>query len=107
MEMQKWEAQFVKRRLLIVNEELTLQKMAECTQMTDSINRGNVFKCQVVSGRVTPVYDVRTREKRFCCKQEQMPTNMNCFKLGTGTPFCAGCVLRVVVCVCVCVCVWA
>jgi len=52
--MQKWEAQFVKRRLLIVNEELTFQKMAECTQMTEFVNRGVVFKCQVVSGRMKP-----------------------------------------------------
>ena len=38
--MQKWGAQFLNRRLLIINEELTFQKMLECKQITELENRG-------------------------------------------------------------------
>jgi hypothetical protein len=45
--MEKWEPQFLNSRLLIINEELTFQKMVECTQITELENRGKFLNFKV------------------------------------------------------------
>jgi hypothetical protein len=88
--MQKWEAQFLNRRLLIINEELTFHKMVECTQITELQNRGKFLNATLYVWEWYPLMASGWEESVFVVKKRTNSNKQEVFQTGHWYAFLHG-----------------